>query len=390
MRETSTNIMDTKMIDCSSPSSQQEVISSNSCLGSSILLSRDSADTDSVNNTRSTLQHMRFLESTTYKRPLPCNLPEPFNGLWRQQIVEWMYTLVKHCNLRLASAAAASYYLDVAVYKGLIQSPNDYQLVALTSLYLALKVYDSPCLRVIKLGSFVKLGNGELSEDDILRMEWDLINVLGWRLNPPTANCFLQQYLTLLPSRRLFHGEDPTISNNNTNSNNNNNMVRDRIKNIALHAIEQATTRDNFLSIPVSIIAYSAILFAIETLDLQQYYSSSLSSPHLTCWQVETFLLRMAHVANLDSTSNPTVLRCVMLLGRTLKDNPIPASCIINKRKGCLAEQQPSKSKAIGRPYQHLQSVVATSDNGYGNGVTVVERYESDKNSPKHVEVMRY
>ena len=75
---------------------------------------------------RTKLNKMRELESTTYKRP-STKLPEPYNGLWRQQIVEWMYTLVKCCALQHSSAAAAAYFLDVAVSIDLIESPDDYQ-----------------------------------------------------------------------------------------------------------------------------------------------------------------------------------------------------------------------------------------------------------------------
>ena len=123
-----------------------------------------------------TLEKMKRLESSIYKRPT--QIPEPFNGLWRQQIVEWMYTLVKFCSLRPESAAAGSYFLDVAVEKGLIQTPNDYQLGAMTALYLGLKVFDSPSMRVVKLSSLVKLGSGDFDEQDVKTMERDLLATL--------------------------------------------------------------------------------------------------------------------------------------------------------------------------------------------------------------------
>jgi hypothetical protein len=277
---------------------------------------------------RATLQHMRHLESTTYKRPLVFQLPEPFNGLWRQQIVEWMYTLVKYCKLRHESAAAASYYLDVAVGHGLIHSPNDYQLCATTALYLALKVYDSPCMRVLKLSSLVKLGNGEFTEDDIVQMERDLVKLLDWRLNPPTANCFLLQYLTLLPQH--FHAEevDPSSSSNFS-------VIRDRIEEIALLAIEQVTARDYFLSIPPSIIGYSSMLFAIESLELQhqlqlqQHQQQSNSSPQrLSFLEFQMFVFNMTEVADLDSNNSPILIRASVLLDRTMKSLPIPESFI--------------------------------------------------------------
>jgi hypothetical protein len=281
--------------------------------------------------TRAVLKHMRRLEATTYKWPTAKKLPEPFNGLWREQIIQWMYTLVKYCNLRHESAAAASYYLDVAVCKGLVQSPNDYQLGAMTALYLALKVYDSPNLRVVKLSSLVKLGNGEFNEQDIQRMERDLVKLLDWRLNPPTPNCFLQQYLTLLPS---------------------NQRTKDQIEEIAFQAIEHTTARDLFLAAPPSVIAYSAILMAIEAVDQQhqqerhqlmtnehhhQQHHSTDSS--MSLMDLQTFLWNMTHIARLDNTS-PCLVRTSILLDRTMKSLPVPVTYTdLDAMCGCVDTQ---------------------------------------------------
>jgi Cyclin, N-terminal domain len=380
----------TKM-DISSPSSQTNAVtdSCSSSRSSPMTCSNfpqhhhyhhDPEDPHHV-NTRATLQQMRHLERTTYKRPLARQLPEPFNGLWRQQIVDWMYTLVKYCKLRHESAAAASYYLDVAVCKGLVQSPNDYQLGAMTALYLALKVYDSPCVRVVKLSSLVKLGNGEFTEDDILHMERDLVKLLGWRVNPPTPNCFLQQYLTLLP--RQFHGEEESS---------NMNVVRDRIEEVALLAIEQVTSRDYFLSVPSSVLGYSAMLFAVETIDLQyqqqreqheqqhRHHHHLASSPHLTFLEYQTFLLNMTQVADLDSTNSPILTRASVLLDRTMKSLPIPASYISEGEE--FFEEHASSDQTTLRKNRLQDS--STSTLGDVQFVDAAVGYE-DGYSPNHV-----
>ena len=95
---------------------------------------------------RIVLRTMRALETSVYKRPRAQSMPELFRGLWRRQIVEWMYVLIKYCKLRHEATAAAVYYLDAAVMcdsSSLVKSPRDYQLCAMTALYLALKIYDS-------------------------------------------------------------------------------------------------------------------------------------------------------------------------------------------------------------------------------------------------------
>jgi hypothetical protein len=246
---------------------------------------RSSANVDEV---RSKLDRMRDLESTTYKRPL--GLPEPFNGLWRQQIVEWMYTLVKCCELQHSAAAAAAHFLDVAVSINLIETPDDYQLVAMTSLYVALKMYDTPSLRAIKLQSLVELGNGDFNEDDILYMERELLNSFEWRLCPPTPNCFLNECLTLLPVETSA-------------------LTRSKIEDFALRAIEIAVARDSFATMKASTISHSAILMSFHRMDQGDMPLS----------QLHDFLGRLEDVGDMDKNSCHLAAYNAVLLDQILE-----------------------------------------------------------------------
>jgi hypothetical protein len=250
--------------------------------------SRKQSLSTAVDEVRSKLDHMRELECTTYKRPL--GLPEPFNGLWRQQIVEWMYTLVKCCELQHSAAAAAAHFLDVAVARNLIETPDDYQLVAMTALYVSLKMYDTPSLRAIKLQSLVELGNGDFNEDDILRMERDLLNSFEWRLCPPTPNCFLNECLTLLPK------ETSTVT-------------RSKIEELALKAIEIAVARDSFATMKPSTIAHSAILMSFHRMDQGDMPLS----------QLHDFLGRLENVGDMDRSSCHLAAYNAVLLDNVLE-----------------------------------------------------------------------
>jgi len=231
---------------------------------------------------------MRELECTTYKRPL--GLPEPFNGLWRQQIVEWMYTLVKCCELQHSAAAAAAHFLDVAVARNLIETPDDYQLVAMTALYVSLKMYDTPSLRAIKLQSLVELGNGDFNEEDILIMERDLLNIFEWRLSPPTPNCFLNECLTLLPKETSI-------------------VTRSKIEELALKAIEIAVARDSFANMKPSTIAHSAILMSFHRMDQGDMPLS----------QLHDFLGSLEHVGDMDRNSCHLAAYNAVLLDKVLE-----------------------------------------------------------------------
>jgi hypothetical protein len=286
---------------------------------------------DSDDDRRIVLRTMKALERTVYKRPHSQNLPGLFRGLWRRQIVEWMYILVKYCKLKHEATAAAVYYLDKAIEgSALVQTPRDYQLCAMTALHLALKVYDSPSVRVVKLSCLVKLGNGEFTEDDIIQKEQDLVRALGWRIHPPTPNCFLQRYMELLP----FHGDGDDGDDSESDISDAETIGDDqpeerrrerlhKLEEIASDYIEVALARDRFLSVPPSVIAYSAMLSAMElTTEHQQHCG----------YDWVTFLQNMRDVAEMgdimhdDKTSTlRSVRRTKVLLDRIAQGLPLPA-----------------------------------------------------------------
>jgi hypothetical protein len=149
------------------------------------------------------VSNMLRQESTTYKRQdylstqLRSNVEdEVIDGSWRQRIIEWMYGVVDHCNFRRESVAVATYFLDLSACRGLVCCRRDFQLVAMTSLMLSIKLNDSTS---VKLDSMVKLGRGLFNEEDVVAMERDMLKSLSWLVHPPTPVCFIRQFLRLLP-----------------------------------------------------------------------------------------------------------------------------------------------------------------------------------------------
>ncbi|CAJ1936794.1 unnamed protein product [Cylindrotheca closterium] len=149
------------------------------------------------------VRNMLRQEVTTYRRidylatELRCVTDnEVIDGCWRQRIIEWMYGVVDHCNLRRESVAVATYFLDLSASRGLVRCRRDFQLVAMTSLMLSIKLNDSTS---VKLDSMVKLGRGLFNEADVIAMETEMLHVLDWHVHPPTPVCFMRQLLRLLP-----------------------------------------------------------------------------------------------------------------------------------------------------------------------------------------------
>jgi hypothetical protein len=149
------------------------------------------------------VSNMLRQESTTYKRKdylatqsLSQVQDEVIDGCWRQRIIEWMYGVVDHCSLRRESVAVGTYFLDLSACRGLVRCRRDFQLVAMTSLMLSIKLNDSTS---VKLDSMVKLGRGLFNETDVVAMESEVLKALRWHVHPPTPVCFMRQLLRLLP-----------------------------------------------------------------------------------------------------------------------------------------------------------------------------------------------
>jgi len=145
-----------------------------------------------------------LLQQDFYWQPLDISrYSHVTDATWRQRIIEWMYGVVDTCRLRRDVVAVAVHYLDASL--DLLASRADFQLAAMTSLQLAIKLYDST---ILKVSSMVQLGRGLFTVDDIVTMETRILQHLRWKVHPPTTLCFLRQYT--LPSQDAWAIQEMT------------------------------------------------------------------------------------------------------------------------------------------------------------------------------------
>lgn len=245
-----------------------------------------------------TLNAMKIQESTTYKRR-----PEdrvsfacPESAGWRELIVSWFYIVADAFQLRHNVVTAATYYLDVALEEDLVASRVEYQLVSLTAFQLAIKLYE---LKVFRLSDLIKLSkDSDFKESDIMDKERELISVLNWYLHPPTSNCFLGEYILLLPSEDQVSAE-----------------VQSTIRAASEKLLQMATCRSEFFKFPPSILAYAAILNVLERLN----YDVPPCQVQAFILSLQTFVLIVQR--SLKLTSNPPELLNAFELLEQLLDN---------------------------------------------------------------------
>ena len=99
-------------------------------------------------------------ESNVYYKSAELLRSKETNDPWRQLMIQWMCAIVDVFELSNQIVSVAVYYLDNAVAKDLVQSPQDYKLAALTSLQLAIKVYDH---KLFPLEQLLSISQADLS-----------------------------------------------------------------------------------------------------------------------------------------------------------------------------------------------------------------------------------
>lgn len=164
---------------------------------------------------------------------VPCKavfLPEDDNvplEEWRRKICQWSFRVIDHFRLdrevvtlgmnifdRFLVAHPSS--CDENSGSGLCPCPSckrsvdsrTYQLAAMTSLYLAVKLHSAGSeeefnrRRRFKLCSFVELSRGQFDSKDLCAMERTILSTLKWKVNSPTPMTFVTYFLNLLMPER--------------------------------------------------------------------------------------------------------------------------------------------------------------------------------------------
>jgi len=234
---------------------------------------------------RDTLKTMRRQEATVYRLDFR---PTDLQALWRKILIEWMTFVVEHCKLQKQVVAAAAYFLDFAMADDLLSTKEEHQLAAASALQLSLKLFDSTVIRIEKL---VSLGRGLFTKEDVAEMEFRLVKAMDFHCHPPSTYCFLRQYDLLLPTK---------VSD----------VTRRMIDEVTRVVVDLTIIDPEYSTFPPSVIAYGAILMAMEMLSVNEF-----PIPQRQC-----FILRMATVSELNSSS-PLILKGCDKLKETLNSS---------------------------------------------------------------------
>jgi lipoyl(octanoyl) transferase len=207
----------------------------------------------------------------------------------RCRICEWSFKVVDEFGFDREVVSIAMNYIDryvaYATESDILLSPLAFQLVAVTALYLAIKLHGeiNPAIgprRKLKIVTFVKVNGGCFSVEAIEKMERNLLSFLNWKMNPPTILSFVATMLRLLPKWLACDHRVPME------------QVTSHIFSLARHLTELSVGWSIFtFKLKPSVIAYACILSAIDV-------GTRHSCPLPPDIQAE-FLLRIAEATSL-------------------------------------------------------------------------------------------
>lgn len=172
-------------------------------------------------------EYLEVVSRCEHELPMPT-----LHTQWRTNIFEWFYKIIDHFMLHRSVVSVAMDYFDrfvliqelhrinhattnntvpPSVYSNVATDLKIYQLAAMTSLYIAMKVHagneEGPTTspwkikrKTFSLTGFVKLSRGTFTSQDILAMELDILKILEWKMNPVTPACFLDAFMALIPT----------------------------------------------------------------------------------------------------------------------------------------------------------------------------------------------
>lgn len=217
----------------------------------------------------------------------------------RIAMCEWCYRVVDYFGARRELVEISMNYLDRLLDKFNCDR-TAYKLAAITSMYLAIKLFNQ---KNLTLRSLSMLSRGEFSVANIEEMEKIMLQALSWNLYPPTSFSFIYQFYSLLPSIS-DHGKQTILQ-------------------LSCFFAELTVMEYSFVTSNASVIAFSAVLNAIDGL-----HTSLMSEENKI-----SYIHAIENILGVDSTSKVIMSARKRILSLYAQSTQFELLCIkINKQ----------------------------------------------------------
>ena len=248
---------------------------------------------------------------------------------WRGRMIEWFFDVAKTCKYQTETIEVAINTMDRFMANSprgnrIMQRSNEYQLVSMTSLYIATKTYEQECL---SQGHVLKFTDQRYSVERLNRLEMEILQTLDFRVNPPTQTAYVKSLLSLIP----------------------NSVIIDKIQVqcLAAEQIEASLPETPFLPIQTSTAAFCAVMNAIQ-ICLPTYMCDSAFQLHRIFRNVLEMDLSAAYSEYLETIQEELSLLIVF------EDDDEGDVCEGDQHQ---TEEAVPKSRLPKRPEQPLQPI---------------------------------
>ena len=147
------------------------------------------------------------------KMTLPPTYSDPsqaIDAICREKMCEWTYRVCDHFGMARQVVAFSFSILDRFLTRQSCDRTT-YKLAAMTTFYMAAKMVHAT--RPLSIKSLAELSRGEFQACQIAELEQTILKQLDWKLNGPTAQCFLDLLFPVFLSKLSeSHKMDMTIS----------------------------------------------------------------------------------------------------------------------------------------------------------------------------------
>jgi hypothetical protein len=110
-------------------------------------------------------------DSSTASHSTSSRSSSSINELWREKICEWSYQVIDHFEFSREVVSVSIHYLDRYLATKAVNKKT-FQLAAMTSLFLAIKLYEPGRL---SMASMIELSRGYFMVDQMVAMEASIL-----------------------------------------------------------------------------------------------------------------------------------------------------------------------------------------------------------------------
>ena len=195
----------------------------------------------------------------------PAQKLDPIDSSCRTKMCAWFHQICNFClyddDETVLIIENAMNYVDryVVTPKGSVAllDRNYYQGMAITCLYMATKIHASAAISASDMSQITRR---VYTTEQIEEMECHILTALNWRVNPPTISVFVSEFMKLLIAHlhqsQIISDTDDTLIVSLLRT------VKELIHTQTITAISDG----KFITVPPSIIAYTAMLNAVQLL----------------------------------------------------------------------------------------------------------------------------